>query len=160
MTTPNNAAKAERSDDRVLIVTRIFDAPRALVFAAWTDPERMQHWMGPRDYPSVHREGEIRPGGSWRCCLRSVKDGHDLWQGGVYKEIVPLERLVFTFAWDKGHESSGHETLVTVTFEEHGSGKTKMTLRQELFESVESRDGHNFGWNSSFDRLADYLQTL
>ena len=160
MTTRSNDAATQANDDRVLIVTRVFDAPRALVYAAWTEPERMKQWMGPRDYPAVHQEGEFRPGGHWRACLRSVKDGHDLWQGGVYKEIVPPERLVFTFAWDREDRTTGHEMLVTLTFEDYGAGKTKMILRQELFESVESRDGHNFGWNSCFDRLAEYLHSV
>jgi uncharacterized protein YndB with AHSA1/START domain len=146
--------------DRVLEITRIFDAPRALVFAAWTDPAHLKHWMGPRDHPVVELSGELRQGGAWRNCLRSTKDGRDLWQGGVYREIVEPERLVFTFAWDQEDGSPGPETLVTITFDERDGGKTMMTLRQAVFNTRENRDGHRFGWNSSFDRLGDYLQTL
>jgi len=146
--------------DRVLEITRIFDAPRALVFAAWTDPAHLKHWMGPRDHPAVELGGELRQGGAWRTCLRSTKDGRDLWQGGVYREIVEPERLVFTFAWDQEDGSPGPEMLVTITFDERDGGKTMMTLRQAVFNTRENRDGHRFGWNSSFDRLGDYLQTL
>jgi uncharacterized protein YndB with AHSA1/START domain len=93
--------------DRVLEITRIFDAPRALVFAAWTDPAHLKHWMGPRDRPAIELGGELRQGGAWRNCLRSTKDGRDLWQGGVYREIVKPERLVFTFARDQVDGSPG-----------------------------------------------------
>jgi uncharacterized protein YndB with AHSA1/START domain len=151
------------ADDRVLVITRIFDAPRELVWRAWTDPELAIRWYGPRDYPGTYIEGDLRPGGKWRGCLRGTATGEELWQGGVYREIVPNERLVFTFAWDEEGER-GQEMLVTLTFEDAGedagAGKTRFTLRQEVFASVEERDGHNYGWNSTFDRLQDVLQTI
>ena len=149
------AAKAMPSADRELTITRMFDAPRAMVFKAWTDPDQVKNWWGPRDYPATHLEMDVRPGGAWRGCLRSNETGKDLWQRGVFREIVPPERIVFTFAWDADGER-GLETLVTVTFAERG-GKTLMTFHQAPFQSVAERDGHRGGWSSSFDRLDAHL---
>ena len=86
-------------------------------------------------------------------------EGADLWRQGVYREIVEPERLVFTYAWEDVEGKLGHETLVTVTFEEH-EGKTKLTLHQAVFESVTARDAHRGGWTSSLDRLAKHLATV
>jgi uncharacterized protein YndB with AHSA1/START domain len=152
-----NASPAQ--EDRVLVITRTFDAPRELVWQAWSDPKHFKHWMGPKDHPIVHTEGEFRSGGKWRGCLRSTATGEELWQSGVYKDIKEPERIVFTFAWDRAEGSRSPETEITVLFEEH-NGKTLMTFRQAVFESVESRDGHRSGWSSTFDRLAEYLNTL
>ena len=121
---------------RELVIERVFNAPRALVFRAWTDPEHARQWFGPRDYPARELTMDVRPGGRWRSCLRSVETGNDLWVGGVYREIVAPERLVFTFAWEEEGER-GLETLVTLTFTE--------------------RDGHRGGWTSTWDRLDDLL---
>ncbi len=150
---------ANDSAERVLVITRVFDAPRELVFKAWTAPAHAKHWMGPRGFTATRLEGDLRAGGCWRACLRRDENGDELWQGGVYREVVAPERLVFTFAWDGENGRRGHETLVTVTFAEH-QGKTKMTFRQAVFESVEQRDGHQSGWASSFDRLAEYVAKL
>jgi uncharacterized protein YndB with AHSA1/START domain len=144
--------------DRDLLITRVFDAPREAVFKAWTDPRHAVNWFGPKDYPATHMEMEVRRGGRWFSRLRSVEDGRELGVGGVFREITPPERLVFTFAWDEEGER-GQEMLVTLTFEDE-AGKTRFTLRQEVFASVAERDGHNFGWNSTFDRLQDVLQTI
>ena len=144
------------SDRRELVITRTFDAPRGLVFAAWTDPNHAREWWGPVNYPARYVEIDARPGGAWRMCLRSTEGKPELWQGGVFREVVPPERLVFTFAWDEEGER-GLETLITVTFAEDG-GKTRMTFRQAPFQSVEERDGHSWGWNSTFDRLVGMLK--
>ena len=141
--------------ERVLVITRVFDAPRELVFKAWTDARLARNWWGPRDYPAVELEMDARPGGTWRGRLRSVETGQELPLGGVFREIVAPDRIVFTFKWDEEGER-GLETLVTVAFAEQG-GKTLMTFRHEPFQSVEERDGHRGGWGSSFDRLADYV---
>ena len=100
--------------------------------------------------------GALRAGGRWRTCLRRDEDGKELWQGGIYREVVEPERLVFTFAWDQDDGSPGHETLVTVTFAEQGE-RTRMTFRQAVFATEESCAGHRGGWNSAFDRLAEAL---
>ena len=112
--------------ERELVITRLFDAPRDLVFEAWTDPKHLAQWWGPRDYPAAQVKLDVRPGGAWRHCLRSTETGNDLWHRGVFREVVAPERLVFTFAWEEDGER-GLETLVTVTFADDG-GKTRMTL--------------------------------
>ncbi len=86
-------------------------------------------------------------------------DGKDLWLGGVYREIVAPERLVFTHAWDDPQGNPGPETLVTVTFAERGR-KTEMTFRQAVFQSLGERDGHQGGWTECFEKLAQYVKTL
>ncbi|HEX6536838.1 MAG TPA: SRPBCC domain-containing protein [Gemmatimonadaceae bacterium] len=140
------------ADARELIITRLFDAPRELVWKAWTEPERAIRWAGPRSFTASELEGDLRPGGTWRTVLRSP-DGVDHPQHGVYREVVPPERLVFTFIWDDAPEN---EMLVTITFAERGR-KTEMTFRQTGFPSVESRNGHEGGWNEAFDRLSELL---
>lgn len=140
-----------------LVIERVFRAPRQLVWNAWVDPKQMIQWMGPRDYPSVHLEGEIKVGGKWRGCLRHVGDGQNLWQGGEYKEIVPPEKLVFTFYWEGDDGKPENVMLITLTFAEQGANQTKMTMRQTGFRSIEQRDGHNGGWSSTFDRLEEFL---
>ena len=143
-------------EGRVLVITRVFDAPPSLVFRAWTDPAHAARWAGPRGFTATHLEGDVRPGGRWRTCLRRDVDGKELWQGGVYREVVAPERLEFTFAWDQDDGRPGHETLVTVRFAEDRGG-TRMTFRQAAFQDVEQRDGHRGGWDSAFDRLAEQL---
>jgi uncharacterized protein YndB with AHSA1/START domain len=150
---------ADEPQERVLVITRVFDAPRSLLFKLWTDPAHAKHWMGPRGFSAVHFEQDPRPGGTWRGCLRPDNGGRDLWQGGVYREIVEPERLVFSFAWDGEDGLPGRETLVTVTFAEH-QGKTTLTLRQAVFATVEQRNGHQGGWTSSFDRLEEHVARL
>ena len=140
-----------------LVIERVFQAPRQLVWDAWIDPQRMAQWMGPRDHPAVHLEGQIKIGGKWRGCLKSTATGEDLWQGGEYREIVEPEKLVFTFFWEGDDGKPENVMLITLTFDELGPRETKMTMRQVDFRSVEQRDGHRGGWNSTFDRLEELL---
>jgi uncharacterized protein YndB with AHSA1/START domain len=144
--------------DRDLVITRVFDAPRSLVFKAWTEPEHLVHWLGPQGFTGTILKMDVRPDGTYRFHMRGP-EGADLWRQGVYREIVEPERLVFTYAWEDAEGKPGHETLVMVTFEEHGE-KTKLTLRQAVFESVIKRDEHRGGWTSSLERLVEYLATV
>jgi uncharacterized protein YndB with AHSA1/START domain len=146
---------APASDERELLIVRTFDAPRALVWRAWTEPERMARWMSPAGFTIPFNEGELRPGGAWRAQMRSP-EGEILHLAGVYREIVPPERLVFTHAWTDEDGTPGPETLVTVTLAEQG-GKTVMTFRQTGFSSAASRDGHGGGWTECFDKLGELL---
>lgn len=139
-----------------LVITRIFKAPPALVFAAWTEPEHLAHWSGPEGFTTPHHEMDMRPGGRYRACLRSP-EGVDHWVRGEYREIQPPARLVMTHAWENEHGQPGPETLITITFSEEGAGMTRMDFRQSGFTSAESREGHQGGWSSSFDRLAAHL---
>ncbi|MGA7489081.1 MAG: SRPBCC domain-containing protein [Xanthobacteraceae bacterium] len=151
-------ADATEPGDRALAVTRVFDAPRSLVFQAWTRKEHLDRWCAPRGFAVPYSEGELRPGGVWRCCMRSP-GGVEHWVSGSYREIVENELLVFTHAWEDEHGKRGHETVVTVRFENQG-GKTRLIFHQATFESIEARDGHAGGWVECLDRLADHLATL
>jgi uncharacterized protein YndB with AHSA1/START domain len=139
-----------------LVITRLFDAPRELVFECWTQPEHLQHWQGaPRGFTVTSYESDIRPGGFFRICMRS-SEGADRWLEGEYRAIEKPERLAFTHAWLDADRKPGKPTLVTITLAER-DGKTELTLRQTGFPSAESRDGHKYGWNSALDVLVDYL---
>ena len=150
-----NAAEAT---ERELVITRIFDAPRALVFKAWTEPDRAARWWGPQGFVTAYCNMDVRPGGAFRVCMRSP-EGTEHWKQGVYREVVEPERLVFTFAWEDAEGKPGHETVVTVTFAEHGT-RTKLTLHQGVFETVAARDSHQSGWTSTLERLAHYIGNL
>jgi len=144
--------------DRVLVITRIFDAPRSLVFKAWTESEHMARWWGPRGFKSTVLRNELRPGGAYRIHMLGPDGDH--WTQGVYREVVPPERLVMVGSWaDADGNPTRPETTVTLLFEDLG-GKTKLTLHNAIFESVTARDLHNTGWSSSLDCLADYLATV
>ena len=148
----NTALESTKSE---FLMTRIFDAPPSLVFRVWTEPQHLVHWYGPRGFTLPSCKLDLRPGGAWRSCMLSP-EGREYWVRGVFLEIVEPKRLVFTYAHENEDGAPGHETLVTVTFAEQG-GKTKLTLRQAVFESVKERDSHRGGWNSSLDRLVEYL---
>jgi uncharacterized protein YndB with AHSA1/START domain len=141
--------------ERELVMTRVFPAPRALVFKAWTEPERIKQWWGPRGFTTLSCEMDLRPGGAWRTRSRSP-EGTEHAEHGVFREIVEPELLVFTQAWEHADGTPKHETLVTVTFTDQG-GKTLLSFHQGVFESVTSRDAHNEGWSSAFELLVEYL---
>jgi uncharacterized protein YndB with AHSA1/START domain len=141
--------------ERALVITRIFEAPRDLVFRAWTEPDRAARWWGPQGFVTTYSNMDVRPGGSFRVCMRSP-EGIEHWKQGIYREVVERERLVFTFAWEDAEGKPSHQTLVTVTFSERGD-KTELTLRQAVFETVEARDNHQRGWTSTLERFAEYL---
>jgi len=151
------ASKPAVSAEGELLITRIFNAPRDLVWKAWTDPEQNVKWMGPRGYTASNPTGDFRPGGAWRLCLRRDEDEEKLWHGGVYREIVAPKRMVYTFAWEGDDGLPENEMLITINFTPHEGNKTKMTFHQTGFRSAEQRDGHNGGWNSTFDRLAAFV---
>ena len=141
-----------------LDMTRTFDAPRALVWMAWTRPEMRVHWMGPVEWPMVSGTNDLRVGGQWRARLRSVETGEDLWQGGHYREIEEPSRLVFTFRWDESHEDGPPaDTLVTVELDETTDGRTLMRFAHEGLKSERSLTGHTHGWTSTLDRLQAWL---
>jgi len=145
--------------DREILITRVFDAPRKLVFEAITKPEHVAHWWGPRNMTMLTCEMDLRTGGAWRFVLRGP-DGNDYGFRGVYREITPPERLVQTFEFEG---MPGHVSLETSTLEEQ-DGKTKLTVTC-LYQSVEDRDGHynsgmEAGMKESHDRLAELLSAM
>jgi uncharacterized protein YndB with AHSA1/START domain len=147
---------ARLADDELLI-TRTFDAPASLLFQLWSEPEHVKHWMGPGDFTCPVATIDFRPGGAYRVMIRSEKHG-DNWFGGVYREIEPDRRLVFTFAWESG-PAGGIETLVTIIFAER-NGRTVQTFHQRPFATVERRDSHVGGWTQAFDKLAAHAARL
>jgi uncharacterized protein YndB with AHSA1/START domain len=146
---------ARLADDELLI-TRIFDAPVELVFSMWSEVEHFRRWMGPDGFECVQAELDFRVGGAYRGNIRSAEHGDNPFQG-VYREIEPNRRLVFTYAWTTG-PSAGVETLVTITFAERG-GKTVQTFHQSGFRNVASRDSHVGGWESAFSKEQAYVET-
>jgi uncharacterized protein YndB with AHSA1/START domain len=150
-----NAAQAMRQGteaDRTLVIERVFKAPPERVFQAWTDPQILVKWWGPEGFGTPDCTMDVRAGGAWRTHMASPKgDAHIV--SGVYREITPPTRLVMTWGWELDDGSRGHETLVELTFEPAADGNTKGALVQSLFQSVEQRDSHNMGWNSSFNDL-------
>ena len=136
----------------------MFDAPRTLVFKAWTEPERLARWLGPKDFTAPSCIADVRPAGDFRFTIRSP-GGEDYRIRGRYREIVEPERLVFTWAWEDEEGRPGHETLVTVSLADLG-GKTRLTFHQGRFPSVEQRDSHGEGWSECLDRLERYLGSV
>src|SRR3989475_10221080 len=156
-----------KAANRELVIVRVLDAPRALVWKAWTEPERLKRWWGPRTFTTPVAKIDLRVGGAFLYCMRQP-DGKDIWGTGVYREIVPLKRIVYTdsFADEKGNvvpatyyglsRAFPLEMQVTVTFEDH-DGKTKITLHHVGIPASPDRDGANQGWNESLDKLAATL---
>lgn len=146
----------ETVDALELAIDRVFDAPRDLVWKAWTDPEMMKVWSAPRGFTIPRSEGELRVNGAWHATM--VKpDGEELNLGGKYLEIAEPERLVFTHVWmDENGNPTSPESIVTVTLTARGK-KTEMNFRQTGFGSSESRDGHSEGWTECFDKLDELL---
>ena len=149
---------AEAPARPTLKMQRTFDAPRELVWRAWSNPEILVLWMGPVEWPAVSARCDFRVGGEWRVCLRSPETGQDLWQGGVYTEIDAPRRLAFTFRWDESHEDGTPvDTQVTVDLTETANGQTVMDFTHEGLKSEQSLTGHRHGWTSTADRLEAWL---
>ena len=156
MTDSNKASTLTLPSDREIVMSRVFDAPRELVFKAHTDPNLISQWWGLRSSTTIVDKMEVRPGGVWRYVQRDT-NGNEYGFNGVYQEIVPPERIVWTFEFEG---MPGHVVVESMTLEEH-NGKTTLTTRSR-FDSVEDRDGMlnsgmEEGANESWDRLAELL---
>jgi uncharacterized protein YndB with AHSA1/START domain len=152
--------KVTTPGDREITMTRIFDAPRHLVFEAWTKPELVKRWLyGPDDWRLAVCEMDLRVGGATRFVWRHG-DGKEMGMSGVFREIAPPDRLIFTELWDD--DWTGGEALNTLIFTEH-AGKTTMT-QTVLYSSRAARDGAlktgmEDGAAVSYDRLAELLKS-
>ncbi len=143
--------------DREIVSERVFDAPRERVFAAYTDPELIPRWWGPRRMTTTVDRMDVRPGGAWRFVMREP-DGSEQGFRGVYREVAQPERIVQTFEWEG---LPGHVIVETATFEDLGGGRTKLTTTS-LFHTTEERDGMlssgmERGMTESHERLAELL---
>jgi uncharacterized protein YndB with AHSA1/START domain len=141
--------------ERELIITRDLKAPREHVFAAWTDPARAAVWWAPSGFTLITLEMDARPGGRW---LRSMKSasGAVYVKHGVYREVLPPEKVSFTYNTEDEKGVVDPETLVTITLVDLGAGRTRLTLHHTGFDSAPLRDDHGNGWSGAIDRLAAY----
>ena len=147
-----------------LQITRVFDAPRELVFKAWTDPDQFKQWFGAAacDGASLRSvKVDARVGGKYRLQMRQA-NGEYFTSVGTYREVKPPERIVFTWEFEK--DGSGDEfgeveppeMLVTVEFKARGK-QTELILTHEKFATTQSRDGHNEGWNRCLNALGEFV---
>lgn len=157
-------------DIKELTITRVFDAPRELVWKAWTEPERVKRWWGPKSFTTPVSKIDLRVEGKYLYCMRSP-EGKDFWGTGIFREIVAPERLVMTdsFADENGNVVPAtyygmspdfpQELLITVTLEELEGGRTSLTLTHSGIKGMNAadREGMQHGWIESFDKLAEYL---
>jgi len=142
-----------------LVLTRVFDAPRELVFKAWTDPKHLAQWFGPHGFTNPVCEVDLRPGGEWRHVMRGP-DGSDYPMTAIFHEVVPPGRLVF-MSYVPDQKKSLFEILNTVTFAEHG-GKTRLTIEAKVLKSTPEAApmlaGMDVGWTQSLERLAELVE--
>lgn len=163
------AEQTTQVGERELVIERIFDAPRELVWRVWTEPEHVMRWWGPAGFTAPSCTIDLRVGGRYLYCMRSP-DGQDYWSTGVFQELVPFERIVATdsFADAEGNvvpasyydmpEDLSLEFTITVTFEDLGD-QTRMTLRHVGMSDAHAGDASG-GWNESFDKLAALLAEI
>jgi uncharacterized protein YndB with AHSA1/START domain/predicted enzyme related to lactoylglutathione lyase len=163
------SAKAKKSGKNEIVITRVYDAPRELLWEAWTEPERIMRWWGPKNFTSPAYKIDLTVGGEYIGAMKGP-DGKLYWSKGFYLEIYAPERLIMTdsFADENGNIVPASyygmgpgwpkEMLVTLTFEAN-RGKTGMTIRHSGLEGVPDKDRANMeqGWNEQLDKLADYL---
>jgi uncharacterized protein YndB with AHSA1/START domain len=152
----SGATTVTTPSDREIVSERVFDAPRDRVFAAYTDPELIPQWWGPRRMTTIVDQMDVRPGGAWRFVMREP-DGQEQGFRGVYREITPPERIVQTFEWEG---LPGHVIVETATFEDLGERAKVRTT--SLFHTTEERDGMlasgmEGGMTESHERLAELL---
>lgn len=167
--TEKNKTKQSKKED--LVITRIFDASRERVWKAWSDPNQAMRWWGPKIFTSPSCIIDFRVGGKYLFCMRSNSGPEvwrkGIWSTGIYKEIVPMERIVFSdsFADEQGNVvPAAHYGMknfpavleVTLTFKGIEGGKTKMTLHHSGLPA-EMLEMCRTGWNESFDKLANIV---
>jgi uncharacterized protein YndB with AHSA1/START domain len=146
--------------DSTVAITRVFDAPRERVFAAWTDPDQFREWFGPPGINNLVCELDVRPGGAWRLMGESERGRHTV--SGKYLDVAPPERLSFTWAWHTDGDFAKpreHETTVTLLFKAVGE-RTEMTIVHGRFLDATGVANHNRGWTGSFDKLAALLRRV
>jgi uncharacterized protein YndB with AHSA1/START domain len=141
----------EPTTDLTLTLDRTYSASPERVYRAWTDPAELRRWFAPDPAMTIDAEVDLRVGGRYRIAMGSYVSI------GVYREVVPNRKLVFTWQWQT--ESGGDETLVTVVIEPDGSGGTRLTLRHDRLPSEAERTSHRDGWLATLARLEPHLAT-
>jgi len=139
-----------------ITISRVFDAPRELVWQEWTEPERFADWFGgsESDVPLSSVSMDVRPGGSWRLTMFAAPGRRQIHWKGEYQEVVEPERLVFTLSDQPGDDAY---ELVTVVLTDLGDGRTEMLFQQRGRMSAEQYERAGQGWSSFFDRVAERL---
>ena len=138
-----------------LEIIRFINAPPARVYRAWTDPAELQRWFGPEGVRAIKIAADVRVGGKYRWDL--VKQNGEEWAClGEYRELIPGRKIVFTWKWDDDEAWEDHDSVVTVELSDREGG-TEVKLTHEKLPSEESRDRHNEGWDSVFDRLEKFV---
>jgi uncharacterized protein YndB with AHSA1/START domain len=135
-----------------LTLKRRLKASPEAVYAAWTDPEKIVKWFGPDAGPVEHAALDVRVGGRYTVIFRT-EDGEQHHVSGIYREVVPNEKLVFTWAWRSTPE---RESLVTILIKPEGAGSL-LTLQHEKFFDEKARDDHRRGWSGCLDKLERYF---
>ena len=143
------------SDKVALEIKRFINAPRARVYAAWTDPAQLKEWWGPESVRTRNLVADPRVGGEYRWDLTSP-EGEEMTVFGEYRELVPGKKIVFTWKWDDDENWKEHNSVVTVELSDRDGG-TELRFIHEKLPSEESRDRHNEGWNSVLDRLEKFF---
>ena len=146
-----------------LVITRLVDAPREKLYRAWTDPALLKQWFAPKPYTTTEAELDVRPGGASRIVMRSP-DGQDMPMHGVYLEVVPNEKLVFTDAYLRAWEPSPKPFMTVSLTREDEDGQTRYTARARHW-TAEDRDAHekmgfHEGWGQCLDQLTALVATL
>ena len=160
MRASENAHAVEPVADRELVITRVYEAPARLLFDAWSKPEHLKKWFGPKGWPLTLCEVDFRKGGRFRFQMTGPGGEKNTPFGGEYREIVPNRKIVY----DNGFETPGAGRMVhTITFDEK-DGRTTMTMHT-LFESVAMKNGHVAGGivegiGSGFDQLVDVVAAM
>jgi len=153
MATKSSTAAAGPVTRPSLTIKRRLNAPPAKVYAAWTNPQKMTRWFGPANARSgsVQAEIDARIGGRFRISFSTDDEYYEA--GGVYREVVPNQKLVFSWAW---HSTPERESQVTISLKPDGDG-TLLTLHHEQFFDSAARDGHERGWTGMLDNLEKYI---
>ena len=164
--TSNTVNETER-----MVATRVFDAPRELVWKAWTEPQYVMEWWGPKGFTAPVCKMDFRVGGKFLCCMRSP-DGQEFWNGGDYREIVPHEKIVISmfFADAEGNKVDGahygieHEAIEdafdVITFEDLGNGQTRLTFTGNETAEDAKKSGQAEGWNEILEKFAAVVAGL
>jgi len=148
---------ALKAGEQALELVRVLKAPRERVFVAWIDPEQASRWWLPQDCTPVSCKMDVRAGGGWHRRMRAP-DGRVVTKWGAYQEVTSPERLVFTYNTEYADGRIDPETLVSVTLEDLGQNRTRLTLRHERFWSESASIGHTGGWTGALNRLEQFTQ--
>jgi len=138
-----------------LEISRVIEAPRDRVYAAWTDPEQLKQWFGPESVKTRELVADARVRGTFRWDIIN-SEGEEMTMRGEFRELQPDKKIVFTWQWEDDEDWENHVSIVTVELDD-ADGGTELRLIHEQLPNEESRDGHTRGWNSALDKLEKFF---